>query len=100
MTMKQTLSEFMGCMSWGKDELCDLIDKLHEDIEARDGLIRDMLVGKVKESTCMDFSGRYFFIGRDIETINGYRKRMSEIGVVEDEGLMKTLGIDEMEVIR
>lgn len=42
MTMHQTLSEFMGCKDWGNDELCGLIDKQHDDIKARDELIRDM----------------------------------------------------------
>lgn len=38
--MKQTLSEFMGCMEWDKGELCDLIDELHADVRRRDVLLK------------------------------------------------------------
>ena len=63
-SMKQTFSEFMGCKDWSKAELCELIDKLHldvkkrdviisrqhEEIKARDELIRDMFDERVERS--------------------------------------------------
>ena len=42
MTMKVTLSEFMGCEDWSKSELRKAIDDLAEDILERDKLISDM----------------------------------------------------------
>lgn len=81
MAMKQTLSEFMGCCDWSKAELCDLINTQHENMVARGKLIRDMYADKVNEATCLDFSGRRFFMGRDIETIDGYRERMEALGI-------------------
>ncbi len=82
--MHQTLSEFMGCKDWSKAELCDLINTQHENMVARGKLIRDMYADKVNEATCLDFSGRRFFMGRDIETINGYRERMEALGIEVD----------------
>lgn len=85
--MRQTLSEFMGCMGWDNGELCDFIDKLHEDIEARDGLIRDMLDAKIKESTAMNLvTGERFVFGQDAEEISNWKERMKVFGIeVEDD---------------
>lgn len=40
--MHQTLSEFMGCESWEKAELCAFIDKQHEELKARDELLKEL----------------------------------------------------------
>jgi hypothetical protein len=53
-----------------------------------------MYADKVNEATCLDFSGRRFFMGRDIETINGYRERMEALGIKLDERL-KALGLED-----
>ena len=83
--MRQKLSEFMGCESWSKLELCDLIDELHADVKARDGLIRDMFKDKVKEATCLNLeTGEWFTHGRDAETIEGWRERMEALGIEVD----------------
>lgn len=83
-SMKRTFSEFMGCEYWSKPALCEFIDQLAEEGKARGELIRDMYADKVNEATCLDFSGRRFFMGRDIETINGYRERMEALGIEVD----------------
>ena len=36
MTMKITLSEFMGCEDWRKAELCAYINELGKEIKERD----------------------------------------------------------------
>lgn len=42
MTMKVTLSEFMGCEDWSKAELRKAIDDLGNKLLEREKLIRDM----------------------------------------------------------
>lgn len=84
-SMKQTLSEFMGCMEWDKGELCDLIDQLRADVKARDELIRDMLEAKIKEATAMNLAtGERFFFGQDAEEICNWKERMKVFGIEVD----------------
>lgn len=82
MTMKQTLSEFMGCEDWEKAELCAFIDKQHEELKAKDELIMDMLADKVERYTCLNLeTGERFMFERDAEEIDGWKERMRALGI-------------------
>lgn len=44
MSMKITLSEFMGMDTWPNEKLCAYVDNLNELLKKRDDLIRDMFL--------------------------------------------------------
>lgn len=69
--MHQTLSEFIGCNDWDNDELCGLIDKQHDDIKARDELIRDVL--NAFRANCGGYMVR--------QTLKGFKERLQEFGI-------------------
>ena len=93
MTMRQTLSEFMGCKNWDKGELCELVDKLHLDVKARDGiisrqheeikardeLIRDMFDERVERSFRSGPTVRTFI--EDVKIIKYWKKRVKALGI-------------------
>ena len=93
MAMKQTLSEFMGCMEWDKGELCELIDKLHldvkkrdviigrqhEEIKARDELILDMFDERVERSYRSGLAVSTFI--EDVKIIKYWKKCVKALGI-------------------
>lgn len=42
MTMKVTLSEFLGMQDWPNERLCAYIDDMNEGMRERDDLIREL----------------------------------------------------------